>query len=285
MKIVPVYSEGSLKSIRVLKTVVLLWVISLVGSILVVAPLERNIGLILDGSLAAELLYDGDDAVAYADILHAILPALSSFSISFFLVGAIIFLLNTFITSGLFRVLAGKWKKRYKTGIFLKGADRGFPSFLFVSVATGLIMSLLITFLLLAPLVFAFVNGAGSRTLDLILYCGLLLLFMITPVVLLTADYARVIITSDKWMRPFTAMVDGFRLVRTDFMKKWLIMAVWVAVYVVISYITMKIAPYSKASTGAVLMLLIISQLFVFLNTWLKVIRYGTITALWENSK
>jgi len=285
MKIVSVYTGGFLKSMRVMKTIVLLWVISLVGSILVVAPLERNIGLILDGSLAAELLYDGDDAVAYADILHAILPALSSFSISFFLVGAIVFLLNTFITSGLFRVLAGNWKKRYKPATFLKGADRGFPSFLFVSVATALIMSLLIIFLLLVPLVFAFVNGVGSRTPGLILYGGLLLLSLITPVVLLTADYARVIITSDKWIRPFAAMVDGFRLVRRDFTKKWLVMAAWLAVYVISTYITMKIAPYSRTSTGVILLLLIFSQMFVFLSTWLKVIRYGTVTAMWENSK
>jgi hypothetical protein len=286
MRIFQVYTEGFNKAMRLPKTVVLLWAISLVGTIFVVAPLERNIGHILDGYLVSELLYDGEDAVAYADIVHAILPTLSSFSISFFLVGAIIFLLNTFITAGLFRVLAGKWKKKYKTGTFLKGADRGFPSFLFVSVATGLIMFLLIIILLLTPLFVVLVNGAGNRFLDLILYCGLLILFLITPVVLLTADYARVIITSDKWTGPSRAVVDGFSLVRTDFMKKWLIMAVWVAVYVVISYITMKIAPYSQASTGfGILLLLIVSQLFVFLNIWLKVIRYGTITALWENSK
>lgn len=285
MKIIPVYTEGFLKAMRLPKTVVLLWIISLVGSILVVAPLERNIGIILDGSLVAELLYDGEDAVAYSDILHAILPALSSFSISFFIVGVIIFLLNTFITAGLFRVLTGKWRKRYKTGIFLKGADRGFPSFLFVSVASGFIISLLIIILLLIPFLFAFVNGAGTRALDIILYCGLLLLFLLTPVVLLTADYARVIITSDKWTRPFTAIVDGFSLLRTNFMKKWLIMAIMLTLYLIISYITMKIAPYSQSSTGAILILLIISQIFVFINTWLKIIRYGIVMALWENTQ
>lgn len=286
MKILTAFSEGLSKSMRLPKIIVLLWVISLVGSLFVLAPLERNIGEILDGYLVSELLYDGEDAVAYKDILHAILPTLSLFSFSFFLVGAIVFLLKTFITAGLFRVLMGNWLKRYKTGTLLKGADRGFPSFLFVSVATGLILFLLIIILLLIPMLVAYINGAGSRLLDLILYCGLLLLFLTAPVVLLIADYARVIITADKLIGPYRALVDGFRLVRSDLMKNWLIMAVFLAVSLIFIYIAMKISPYSQASSGIrIIVLLFLSQLFTFLNIWIKIVRYGTITALYENSK
>jgi hypothetical protein len=284
MKILAAYSEGFSKSRRLPKIIVLLWAISLVGSLFVVAPLERNIGAVLDGYLVSELLYEGEDAVAYADILRAVLPTLSLFSFSFLLVGAIVFLLNTFITAGLYRVLAGNWKKRYKTGTLLKGADRGFPSFLFISVVAGIVISLLIVILLLLPQLVVWLTGTGGRLPDFIFYSGLLILFLTAPIVMLTADYARVIITSDKWAGPYRAMVDGFRLVRSDLMKNWLIMAVFLAVSIILFYVAMRIAPDSNALSGiGIMILLILSQLLTLLNIWLKVVRYGTITALYEN--
>jgi hypothetical protein len=286
MKIAGLILDGFRKSIRSLKIIILLWVISLTGSVLVVAPLQRNIARVLDGTIAYELFYEGFNIDVFADIMHAILPALASFSISFFLVTAILFLANTFITSGIFRVLAGSWKKPYKRNMFLKGADRGFGGFLFVALVTGILFFLLCLLICIIPVTIVVAAGGDETTVITVAIIGVLLIFVLSPVLLLMADYARALITSDKWLSPFRAMLGGFKLTVKWFRRGWIIMMLILATSLLVSYLAVNVVLYSKAeSGGSLFLLLIISQLFIFIKIWLKVIRYGTVTAMFESGK
>jgi hypothetical protein len=286
MSIFAVYYNGFRKSVRSIRTIVLLWIVSLAGSLLVVAPLERNIERLLDGSIGPELLYDGFDIDIFADIMHAITPALASFSITFFLVSAIIFLVNTFLTAGLFRVIAGSWKKPYKSSTFLKGADRGFGGFLFVAIAAAVMIFIMFIIVFLLPLVIAVVAGAGYTFLMLAGTLLAVLLFMLIPVVLLTADWARVFLTADKHLGPYRALIDGFGSLRRRFLRNWLMMFIILAISILVGVFSMRIVTYSKLSSGAgLILLLLVSQLFVFLKIWIKVIRYGSVTAMAESDK
>ncbi|MBE0674062.1 MAG: hypothetical protein IH591_05325 [Bacteroidales bacterium] len=286
MSIFTFYSDGFRKSVRSMRTIVLLWVVSLAGSLLVVAPFERNIGKLLDGSIGPELMYDGFNIDIFADIMHAVLPAMASFSISFFLVTAIIFVVNTFITAGLFRILAGNWKKPYKRNTFLKGADRGFGGFLFVAIATVLIIIILFLLIFVLPMVIAGLAGAGYSLMVVFGVVLATIMVAVIPLVLLIADYARVLLTNDKYLGPFRAMIDALRLIRKGLFRNWLIMLIILASSAVIGFISVRIVTYSTLRSGmGLFLLLILSQLFVFLRTWIKVIRYGTVTSLYESGK
>lgn len=283
MKLISLYQDGFRKSVRSLRSIVLLWIISLAGSLLIVAPLERNLGRLLDGSMASELLYDEFDIDVFADIMHAVIPALASFSISLFLIAVIVFLANTFVTAGLFRILAGSWKKTYKWKTFLLGADRGFGGFLFIAITTGVCIALLILILAGVPLVIAFAAGATYTQIVIIGSVAALLLILIVPVVLLTADFARVLLTADKYLGPWKAITGGFRKVRKRLWSAWVAMIIILLVSALISFIAWKLTINSKAATGAgLLMLLLFSQLFIFLKAWIRVFRYGTVTAMRE---
>jgi len=261
----------------------LLWIISLAGSLLIVAPLERNLGRLLDGSMASELLYDGFDIDVFADIMYAVMPAIASFSISFFLVTLLVFLANTFVTAGLFRILAGSWKKPYKWKTFFLGADRGFLGFLFIAIIAGVSIILLLLILAGIPLAIAFAAGAGYTLVVIIGSVAAFLLILALPVVLLTADYARVMLTADKYLGPWKAIVRGFKKVGKRLWKAWVAMIIILIVSALVGFIAWKFTLPSQAVTGGGLfLLLIISQLFIFLKVWIKVIRYGTVTAMEE---
>ncbi|MBM3421168.1 MAG: hypothetical protein FJY11_08540 [Bacteroidetes bacterium] len=287
MSLLSLYRAGFRKSVRSFRPIVLLWIISLAGSLLVVAPLERNIGSILDGTLASELLYDGFDIDVFADIMHAIMPALAAFSITFLLVTAILFLANTFITAGLYRILAGNWKKPYRRRIFLRGADRGFGGFLFVALATGALIVITVLLIVIVP---AVILTAAGATFQVIRYTGLatgFLVILALPVFLLTADYARAMLTADKYLSPFRAMTGAARsIMKRKFFRLWIAMMLIILFSALAGFAGMKLVVYSKASAGAGLfVLLIVSQLFVFLKSWIRVFRYGTVTAIFESVK
>ncbi|MFO7575002.1 MAG: hypothetical protein R6W67_07575 [Bacteroidales bacterium] len=283
MKSLSVYYDGYLKSVRSFRSIVLLWIISLAGSMLIVAPLERNIGRLLDGSMASELLYDGFNIDVFADLMYAVMPAMASFSISFILVTVIVFLANTFVTAGLFRILAGSRKKQYKWKTFLMGADRGFTGFLFVAIIAGVSIVLLLLILAGVPLAIASAAGAGYTLIVIIVTVAALLFIFALPVVLLTADYARAMLTADKYLGPWKAITRGFRKVRKRLWKAWVAMIIILLVSALVGFAAWKFTLPGKAVTGGGLfLLLIISQLFVFLKVWIKVIRYGTVTAMKE---
>jgi hypothetical protein len=283
MKFLSVYYNGFQKSVRSLRSIVLLWIISLAGSLLIVAPLERNIGRLLDGSMASELLYDGFNIDVFADIMHSVMPALASFSISFILVTVIIFLANTFVTAGLFRILAGSWKKPYKWKTFLMGADRGFLGFLFVAIIAGVSIILLLLILVGIPLTIALAAGASYTIFVIIGLVAAFLLILSLPVVFLTADYARAMLTADKYLGPWKAIIKGFRKVRKRFWRAWLAMIFILLLSLLTGFIAWKFTLQSKAATGGgLLVLLLVSQLFIFIKIWIKVFRYGTVTAMRE---
>lgn len=283
MKFLSVFIDGYRKSIRSMRSIVLLWIISFSGSLLIVTPLERNIGLLLDGSLASELLYDEFDIDVIADIMYSVIPALTSFSISFLLVTIIMFLANTFITAGLFRILAGSWKKPYKWKTFMLGADRAFAGFLFIAIAAGVSIALLLMIFAGVPLGIAFAAGASYSTIVAILSVSVLLIVLTLPVILLTADYARAMLTADKYLTPWKALTGGFRKVRKRLRLAWVAMIIILLVSALVSFVAWKLTVHSKAATGGgLLLLLLASQLFVFLKAWIKVFRYGTVTAMKE---
>ncbi len=283
MKLLSIYCEGYRKSVRSFRTIILLWIISLAGSILIVAPLERNLGRLLDGSMASELLYDGFNIDVFADIMHAVMPALASFSISFLLVTVMVFLANTFVTAGLFRILAGSWKKPYKWKTFLMGADRGFTGFLFIAILAAVALILLVLIFAGLPLGAAIAAGAGYTLLVVVGSLAAIVLILTMPVVLLTADYARALLTADKYLGPWKALTKGFRKVRKRFWPAWLVMILLLLLSLLAGFIAWKYTLQSKAATGGgLLLLLLVSQLFVFLKIWIKVLRYGTVTAMRE---
>lgn len=287
MSIIALYRNGFRKSVRSFRPIVLLWIVSLAGSLLVVAPLESNIGKLLDGTLVSELLYDGFNIDVFADIMNAVLPALASFSVTFFLVAAIMFLANTFITAGLYRTLAGNWKKPFKRRVFLRGADRGFGSFLFIALAAGLVIFILALILVVIPLAILAAIGVSWPAMLYTGYAAGFIVILCIPAVLLVADYARAMITADKYLSPFRAITGASRSVaRRRFMKAWTAVMIIIVLSVVVGYVSTRLIVYSNV-TGrlGIFLLLIVSQLFVFLKTWLKVFRYGTVVALFETSK
>ncbi|MDX9929867.1 MAG: hypothetical protein RBS37_08485 [Bacteroidales bacterium] len=283
MDLILLYSAGFGKSLRTVRVIILMWTVSLAGHILVFIPLMRNLEMILDGSIIPELFYDGFYLEIFNDVMRAVMPAFTTFSIAFFLITIIIFLLNTFLTAGLFRLLAGDWRKPYGRRAFLLGADRGFGGFLFIAIVAGSILFLLFAILVPVPMAFTLFSMAGNREIMIVGMAGGTLFLIISPFVLLVADYARVLLTADKWLTPFRAMVEGFQCLRGRMLKGWLVMAVLLALSMAMGWSAFRLAASGRSQTGFLWFLLpVLSQALFFIGIWVKVIRYGTVTAFHE---
>jgi hypothetical protein len=282
MMLFTLYRRGGIKTLRATPTIAILWIVILAGSVIVVSPLQKGLGQVIGNSMTTELLYEGFELEFVGELIDALVPVLIS---KFWLVSIaviLVYLAGVFVTAGIFRVVYSI-RRPFRKGLFFMGADRGFTGYLLISLLTGLLVLLISLVLFILPLIIAMAMGAAMPLLKSIALSGVLLVILLLPFLMAAGDYARVNLVADKWEYPLNALKNGFVFVKSNTVQVYLILIPFLVLSLVTSWLAyMAVTSGSNSSSLSLLLLLIAFPLLLFLKSLVNVLRYSTMTALYE---
>ena len=281
MKIISSLRTGFGRVFRAWNAVVITWFLFFLLTVLLVFPLRSALNNTLGSSMITERLAEGLDIEVFADLGDTGKSLLSFFASGFFYTFVVAFLLNAFISAGLFGIMR-KDSAGFSSGDFFRAAGRNFLSFLLILFILTIVFGLSVILLVIVPLGASGIGDGGSP--GAIQLAAVILLILLSPVFLLVADYSRARKASREDVSAFEAI--GYGLSRTfgNFGRSYLLMVLLVLAQIVLLAAMFLIMPVWRPSTGAgVLLMLVVSQLLVFLRLFLKAWRYAGVTSMMEN--
>jgi hypothetical protein len=283
MKIFKALWSGFLKATYAWKGILLIWFSTFLMISLVTFPIKGALKSGFGKSMITDRFTDGIDLSVMTDLLSNAKSLLPSFSSGLFIVLLIGFLLNTFLSGGLFDSLK-KSEKRFSAAQFFAASSDNFWSFLVISVLiSGIILFLGFLVVLLpvnisiqsksasegAPFITLIISGAAYLILVMIFY--------------MVADYARAWQVKNKKNSCFAALGYGFSKSFGKFLSSFPVMLISVVVQLLFVFGALSIiSRWKPSSGGGIFLLFIVSQLLVFARYTLKAWRYGSITSLSE---
>jgi|WetSurMetagenome_2_1015567.scaffolds.fasta_scaffold34505_2 hypothetical protein len=283
MKIFRALFSGFLKSINAWKAILIFWFNTFLLISLITFPIKGAVKSGFGKSMITEKLTDGIDLSAVTDLLENtknLIPSLSSGLFIFLLIG---FLMNTFLSGGIFNSLK-KSENKVSPSEFFAASSRNFWSFLVIS----LIISGIILFLgfLMVVLPVSITVQSKSHHEGAVFFTLLIsgILYLISLMILyLIADYARVWQAGNENKACFSALGYGFTRTFGTFLTSFPVMLIAVIVQIIFALVAFGIIGHWEPSTGGgVFLLFIVSQFLVLIRILLKTWRYGSITSMAE---
>jgi hypothetical protein len=267
-----------------IKGVLAIWLSTLLLVSLVAIPMKSSINTVLGLSMITEKLKNGINLDILADFgtkLSTIFSAVFS-GISLLVLSG--FLLNIFFNGGLFTTLRNG-EEKYSSAQFFRSAGTRFWSFLLI---TG-IMSIMVLLLLL--IIFSIALGIagppesapeGAR-FKAVIIGGVISVFLL-PIFLLVVDYARVWQVTSSKSAGFKAIGIGFRQTFKHFISSYPVMLINMLIQALFGGFVLKFISGFGPQTGiGIFLLFLISQFLFILRISLRVWRYGSVTAMYEN--
>ena len=276
---------GFLRSLQSWKGVLIIWFVMFILVSVFMYPFRSSLGSAFGASMITEKLEAGFDIEAFAD-LGSILKNLASFlTAGFIIVYLTGFIINAFLTGGLFHSLR-KDSGKFSFQEFFRGCSANFWSFIVISLIITLIINFLSAIVLLIPLVII----SSSETISeknafAIVILAVAFILIIIPVFLLVADYARAGKAANPNLSCFAALGFGFSQTFGKLKSSYILMLLLILAQITLGAVILLILPEWRPVTGpGVFFLLIISQLMFFIRLLLKTWRYASVTSLMENS-
>ncbi len=282
MKILYSVKSGFLRTLKSWKGVLIIWLCFLILVAIVALPLRNSLNSAFGASMITEKLSEGFNLMAFTDLGPIFKSLLSFISGGFLIVILIGYIINAFLTGGLFRSLKSDGG-RFSSSDFFGACAKNFWSFLIIT----LIISLIIIFvsgiiILIAMLIVSASESMPEKGIYNIAFGSIIIVLALVPVFLLVADYSRAWKISNSGS-PFMALGFGFRHTFRHFWTSYATMLIMILSQVLFGLIVMFVIPSWKPDTGSgVFLLFIISQLLIYARLLLKTWRYGSITSLME---
>ena len=286
MKILTHLKSGALRSLKAWKGVLIVWVLILFLISLLALPVRSGLKSIIGSSMVTELLTDTINVDVITDLstgIGAIMPVLT---VGFMLVLFFGFLLNVFVTGGLFSILDSRTESASMSRFFA-GAAANFWSFLIIILTTVGMLMLLAAVVGGIPMLI--VSGGGSGTpepgaMGKTVKAVMIILAVLVPVLLLIADYARAWQVVHDEKKPFKAIGFGFsRTFRTLFLS-YPLMLILVAVQAGFGALAASKLLSAKPDTGgAIFTFFLASQILFIIKIMMRVWRYGSVTSAMED--
>jgi hypothetical protein len=285
MKVLRSLETGFLRSLQSWKGVLIAWFVFFILVSFLMYPIRSSLGSAFGTSMITEKLAGGFDIEAFADLGSVMKSLLSFFTAGFMIVYLAGFILNAFLTGGLFDSLR-KESGKFSSGEFFRAGSKNFWSFLVISFIITIIMSFLSGIILLIPLgIITSSETISEKNAFTIVICTVAFLLMIIPLFLLVADYARAGKASNSHWSGFTAIGFGFSQTFGKLKLSYIMMIFLILAQIALGILILLILPAWRPVTGGgVFLLLIISQLMFFIRLLLKTWRYASVTSLMENS-
>lgn len=284
MKIISSLKSGLKNAFRVRSAILLTWLSFFLPGILLVCLFRASLGSAFGSSMITERLADGMDIEVFADLGNAGKMLFSFLANGVLLTFLVSFILNAFMTGGLFGVLR-KTNSDFSSGEFFRSAAGNFFPFLGITFFVTIIAALLSVILMLVPMGMSGMletnnNGSGYSS---VIFAAIIL-FLVLPVVLLVADYSRAWRASRDEGSCFAALGYGLRRTFKSFSRSYPLMLILILVLTVLMFAVFLILPAWRPSTdGGVLLMLGVSQLLLFMRLFLKTWRYGSVTSMMDS--
>ena len=284
MSIINPIISGAVRSIKSIKGVLAIWLSTLFLVSLVAIPMKSSIDAVLGLSMITEKLKNGINFDVLADFgtnLPAILSAAVSGILLLVLSG---FLVNVFFNGGLFTTLRNG-EEKYSSAQFFRSAGTRFWPFLLI---TGIMSIMVLASLLLIFGIALGIAGSsdsspeGARFRAVII--GELISVFLLPIFLLVVDYARVWQVTSSKPDGFKAIGVGFRQTFKHFFSSYPVMFINMLIQALFGWFVLKfISGYGPQTGGGIFLLFLLSQFLFILRISLRVWRYGSVTAMYEN--
>lgn len=273
------------RSLKTWQGVVIIWFMSLLLVSMIVLPLKGTLISGLGNSMITEKLSDGLNIEVFADLGSTLKNLFLSFSSGVCILILTGFLLNSFLTGGLFDSLKGSSGK-FSAGEFFRASAKNFWSFLIISLVLCFIILFLAVIIIALPV--GIVNQVAPASDGIVLKTGIVVIpifLLALAIILLIADYARAWQVSEEKNSGLRALRFGFRHTFRTFLSSYPIIIILLGVQVLFGWLVLTILPGMKPVTGGgVCLLFLLSQFLFFIKILLKAWRYGTVTSLMELS-
>jgi hypothetical protein len=284
MSIINPIISGAVRSVKSIKGVLAIWLSTLFLVGLVAIPMKSSINAVLGLSMITEKLKNGINFDVLADFgtnLSTILSAAVSGILLLVLSG---FLVNVFFNGGLFTTLRNG-EEKYSSAQFFRSAGTRFWPFLLI---TGIMSIMVLASLLLIFGIALGIAGSSDSSPEgarykAVIIGGLISVFLI-PIFLLVVDYARVWQVTSSKSAGFKAIGVGFRQTFKYFISSYPVMFINMLIQALFGWFVLKfISGYGPQTGAGIFLLFILSQFLFILRISLRVWRYGSVTAMYEN--
>ncbi|MBP7037978.1 MAG: hypothetical protein KBB30_03635 [Bacteroidales bacterium] len=281
MKIFSSLRKGFELVCRARTGVLITWFLFFLLTLSLVYPLRSALNSAFGGSMITERLAEGLDIEVFADLGTTGMGILSSFTGGLIFTFLVAFLLNAFVSAGLFGIMR-KDTGGFSAREFFRVAAGNFLPYLLILFVLTIAYSFFLILLLLVPLG-ASVSG-NAESSGAIQLASALLLALLTPVFLLLADYSRAWKAGSDNVSAFEAIGYGLSTTFGKLGRSYLLMVLLILVQILLLYAVVLIMPaWRPATGGAVFLMLVVSQLLVILRLFLKAWRYASVTAMMES--
>ena len=284
MKIFIHLKSGAIRSLKAWKGVLVIWLLILFLISLLALPVKSGFKSMLGSSMVTELFNETINIDVITDLstgIGAILPVLT---VGFFLVLFFGFVLNVFVTGGLFSILDGKNESKTMSRFFA-GAASNFWSFLVIILTTIAMLMLSASVIGGIPMIIVSGGEAGPEpgVTGKIVRIALIIFAIILPVFLLVADYARAWQVNHTEKKPFRAIGFGFSKTFSTFFLSYPMMLILVVIQTGIGALAASKLLLAKPDTGGrVFMFFLLSQIFFIVKILMRAWRYGSVTSAME---
>jgi hypothetical protein len=283
MKIFNSLKTGFSRSVKSWKGIAIIWIYSLLLVSLVAMPMKNSLKAAFGNSMIADRLASGINTEVYADMEAGFRSLISYFSGGLIMIMLVGFLINAFLSGGLFNNLKGT-SAPFSYYDFFRSSVKNFWSFTVITIIISFLIILLAILVIVIPVSIVSQaspssEGAAFKTF----ICMTSIFFLILPLLLLVADYARAWQVSQDKNACFKAIGFGFRQIFSTFISSYPMMFFLLIVQFLYGWLVLRllggIRPF--AETGIVL-LFIISQILFFIRIFLKIWRYGSVSGMME---
>lgn len=283
MNILNHFISGVSRSLRSWKWILIIWIVTLFLVALMALPFKAELKTILGPSMITEKLADGINIDVFANSGTGMKTLMSSLTSGFFLVMFLGILANVFFNGGLFNVVRNQAGKQ-NASEFFGGAASNFWSFLVIWLLLVLIILFVGLLVIGLPVLISRGSQAEGSTYR-VLRISFVVMFLILPVFILVADYARAWQAASGKKEPFRAVGQGFKNTFRHFFSSWVVMFVVILVQALYTLIVFKIVSRcNPASGGGIFLLFILTQLLFFIKLLMRSWRYGCVTSLFEKN-
>ncbi len=285
MKIFSSLEKGFYRSLKSLKGVLIAWLTMFFLAIVFIYPLRGSLSSAFGSSMITEKLADGFDIEVFADLGPALGSLLSFITSGFILVYFIGFVINAFITSGLFASVR-KGNEKFSAQEFFRAGSKNFWPFFIISLIITVVIIIITGILMVVPISITIMSDSmPERTRITVLIAAGAVNLLLLPIFLLIADYSRAWKASHENESFLRAIGFGFSHTFNKFWSSYIMMVLLIFSQMILGiFILLFLPDWRPVTGGGVFLLLIISQLLLLARLLLKTWRYASVTSLMEET-
>lgn len=281
MKIFKSIIKGADSAFKSWKGILITWIITLIMVSVFALPMRGALKAAFGNTMITEKLAQGFNIEVFTDLGPMFKIIVSYFTFGMFFLVFIGFIVNVFLAGGQFSFVGNDSGKRTFSEFFRTSA-KNFWSFLIIAVIVRLLLNFLTGITFGVPVIILSMNDNLSRNAIIIIALfAVLFTVIIISIMLLVADYARAWQAANEKQSCFSALGFGFSETFRKFWSSFPLMLIILIIQVIFIFLVyLFISRWIPSTGGGVFLLFLLSQILFCVRIFLKIWRFGAVTAL-----